>query len=418
MTQIKDVLIELNPWWKEKYTILFEEREIYQTIKKYVPLSQIISLTGLRRVGKTTIMKKIIVDSITEGFDKTNIIYFSFDEFRNIEIREIISEYESLMQKNIKKEKFILLLDEIQKLERWDDKLKSIYDLYSQNIKIIISGSESLYIRQKSKETLAGRIYEFKITLLTFKEFLKFKKIKYTPIELYEKELKISFNEFTHSLGFPELVNIQDKDIIKKYAYETVIEKTLFRDMILLYRIKDIAVLETIVNILMNNPGQMMELDSQARELGITRQTLSNYLKYLEESFFLKKIYNYSKNRKKVERKLKKYYPIIISPDLLFKEDDLSKSKILEWISVIQLNAEFFYRDVFKNEVDIVLTKDDKVTPLEVKYGKIDVKGLLVFMKEFNIKKGVILTNDKEDSIKNTDNKEIKIIPLYKFLLE
>ena len=116
MPQIKTTLIDLNPWWKGEFEIEFKEREIYKKIQKFLTMPQIIALTGLRRVGKTTIMYKIAKDFITNSFDPQKIIYFSFDEFSNIEIRDLLSNYEELIEKNLKEGGYLLLLDEVQKL--------------------------------------------------------------------------------------------------------------------------------------------------------------------------------------------------------------------------------------------------------------------------------------------------------------
>lgn len=148
MTKIKDVLQESNPWWKEEFKLEYHEREIYKQMSKYLPLPQIIALTGLRRVGKTTLLFKIILDFIKKGLDARNIIYFSFDEFRETELREVMKEYENLMEKDLRRGKYLLLLDEIQKLTNWEDQVKRIYDTYGKNLKIIISGSQ--YLRHQS----------------------------------------------------------------------------------------------------------------------------------------------------------------------------------------------------------------------------------------------------------------------------
>ncbi len=416
MTKIRDVLNELNPWWKEEFSIDFKEREIYAQLKKFMPLQQTIVLTGLRRVGKTTLMMKIIEDAIKNGFCHRNIIYFSFDEFRDANIRDVMREYEYLMEKDFRKEKFLILLDEIQKLDNWEDQLKSIYDAFGKNIKIIISGSESLFIRKKSKETLAGRIFEFDVGTLSFREFLLFKEIDFKPIGIYEKELEKLFREFVLTFGFPELVNIREKEIIKKYVKESIVEKIVYKDIPKLFKIKDISVLESLLNVIMDNPGQLIEIGDLAKEMKISRQTLSNYLMYLEKSFLIKKLYNFSKSKRKTERKLKKYYPAIISADIIFKEDDMSKSKVFEWLIVTKLKADFFWRDPYKNEVDIIMTENN-LMPIEVKYGKIDFKGLLVFMEKFKVKEGYIVTPHNEEA-KKFDGKTIFIIPAPKFLLK
>jgi predicted AAA+ superfamily ATPase len=86
----------------------------------------------------------------------------------------------------------------------------------------------------------------------------------------------------------------------------------------------------------LEEPGQLVEL-SELGELRVSRQTVSSYLSYLEQSFLVRKLYNYSTGRRKVERKLKRYYTTIISVDLLFNEDDLSKSRVFEWAMISQM---------------------------------------------------------------------------------
>ncbi len=416
MTSIRGALQDSNPWWKGKFRLEFKEREAYKQLQKFVPLPQIIALTGLRRVGKTTMMYKIIEDAITNGFNPNNIIYFSFDEFRTISIREIISEYEDIMEKDFRKEQYMLLLDEIQKLNNWEDQVKRIYDTFGKNIKIVVSGSESLFIKRKSKETLAGRIFEFRIETLTFKEFLIFKEFRQKPAGLYEKELSALFNEFILCQGFPEMVNIREKDIIRKYIKEGITEKIIYKDIPNLLKIKDISVLESLLNIIMEDPGQLIEISGLAKELKISRQTLSNYLRYLEESFLVRKLYNFSKSKRKTERKLKKYYPTIISADLLFSEDDVSRSKIFECLLINHLKAEFFWRDSYKNEVDAVIV-GKKHVPIEIKYGKIELKGMLAFMDRFNVGNGFVVSNNKEEKHK-INGKIISVVPAFKFLLK
>lgn len=416
MTMIREALRDFNPWWKGEFNVEFKERAVYRQLQKFLPLPHIIAFTGLRRVGKTTLMLKIAEDFIKEAIDPMNVLYFSFDEFHDAGLREVVKNYEELVEKDVRKGKYVMLFDEIQKLTHWEEQLKSFYDLFGKNVKIVISGSESLFIRKKSKEALAGRMFEFKVTPLSFNEFLVFRGMNFNPVGVYEKELKKAFTEFMVTLGFPELVNIKDKDIIKKYVREGVVEKVVYRDLPGLFKIKDVSRIETILNIFMEEPGQLIEISKLAHDLKISRQTLAQYLTYLEESFLLRKLYNFSRSRRKVERKLKKYYPTIVSVDLLFRDDEHSQSKVFEWMVVQELNAEFFWRDPYKNEVDIILT-DGKIEPVEVKYGKLDVKGLLVFMEKFKITEGYIISFEKEETQK-VDGKTIYVIPAFKFLLQ
>ena len=98
LAKICDVLKGSNPWWTENFKVEFKEREAYAEIQKFISLPQMIALTGLRGVGKTTLMFKLVEDMIKIGFDPKNIIYFSFDEFREVEIRDVMSTYEELVE--------------------------------------------------------------------------------------------------------------------------------------------------------------------------------------------------------------------------------------------------------------------------------------------------------------------------------
>jgi hypothetical protein len=413
MPDIKDMLKDFNPWWKGDYESQLKDREVYLQIQKAVLMPQIIALVGLRRVGKTSLMTKIVQDHLAKSFDKKHIMYFSFDEFRNAEIRDILKEYEDLMGFDLNNGKYLVLLDEIQKVDGWENQLKTLYDIFGKKVKFIISGSESLFIRKNSKESLAGRLFEFKIEPLTFREFLVFKEKNYDNVNLYSDELRRLFREFSLTMGFPELVDVKDKELIRKYLKEGIVDKVLYRDMQQIVGIRDASALEALLNVLMEDPGQMIDLHELAAELKISRQTVSSYVSYLEAAFLLKKIYNYSGSRRKVERKLKKYYPTIISVNLLMREDDFSKSRVFEWLVVTRLDSGFFWRDSFKNEVDVIMPDG---TPVEIKYGKVDPTGMKAFLRKFKRKKGIIITST-ETGKRRADGFEIELVPAYEFLL-
>ena len=417
MTEIISYMKEFNPWWEGKFKLEYKEREIYSRIKKFMDMPQIIALTGLRRVGKSTIMLKIVEEWLSSGFSPRNIFFFSFDDLKDSSLRKVVGEYERVNNKKLSDEKFLFLFDEIQKIENWQEQVKVIYDLYKKNVKVIVSGSESLFIRKKSKESLAGRIFEFKVETLSFKEFIGFKGINHSPLELYKEEYFRLFEEFVFSGGFPELCGITDKEKIKMYTKEGIRDKVLYKDIPSLFKIEDISILNSILESITENPGQLIELSSFSSEYGISRPTLSNYLRYLEDSFLIKKLYNFSKNKRKIERKLKKYYPTLASTNLLFSEDPLKKSKVFESCIVNQLKAEFFWRDSYKHEVDVVLAEGE-IVPIEIKYGeKKDLKGMLRFMKVFEIDNGLIISKEEERKQK-FGSKEVSVMPAWKWLLE
>ena len=403
--KLLDALERSNPWWKGDFELDYKPRRVYEEIKKFMKNRQIISLTGLRRTGKTTILLKVVKDSIT-GYGKENIIYFSFDDFRDAKLNEVIDAYFGLMKKN-SSESLLFLFDEVQKVPGWEEQLKRIYD-ENKKFKFVISGSESLFIRKGTRESLAGRMFEFQIKTLCFKEFLDFKGKNFNNLILYKKEILSEFKDFLNCNGFPEIIN-ENKEFIKKYIKENVVEKIIYRDIPQIIPIENPEILSQMFNIIAKEPGQMIQMDKIAKELSISRQTASNYLDYLEKSFLIRKLYNFSRNARKTQTRLKRYYPVI-----LFSEEVENREifgKVFETFVVNELNAEFFWRDTYKNEVDIIL-KNKEITPIEIKVSNIETKPLNLFMNKFKLKKGIILTYDKEDTIG-----KIKVIPFYKYLL-
>src|SRR3989344_3477559 len=412
MGRIEELLVEFNPWWSGQFALDFRPREIYKEISRFHGYNQITALTGLRRSGKSTMLMKAAQDAITGGMNPKSVMYFSFDELRDMELREVLRSYQTLSGKDISSDKKLLLLDEIQKVGDWENKVKTVYDLYKGRAKIYLSGSESLFVNRKSKETLAGRIFHFKVNPLTFREYLEFSGAKFEPVELHEKELRKECRQYTISQGFPELVGVEDAAAIQKYLQEGIVEKAIYRDLPEIFHVKESGTMESLLRLLMEQPGQIIDMQTLASQLRTTRQTISNYLYYLEQAFLVKKLYNYSTNKRKSERKLKKFYPAIMSPQLTLKQDSHTQSVVLECAVVNSLNAEYFWRDQYKNEVDIVLTEPE-LLPIEVKLSETKSKSLELFIEKHNTKKGYIVTQGTEDKPMG----KTEAIPAYKFLL-
>jgi predicted AAA+ superfamily ATPase len=416
MPRIEEALVEQNPWWKDRFVLDYKPRSVYDRLRPLLETPQIVSLNGIRRAGKTTLLRKAASDALEQGTEPKAILYFSFDEFGQEGLRPVLDAYERLLGQNLRQGRHLVLFDELQKVDGWENGLKALYDVHKGRVKFLISGSEGLFIRSGGKETLAGRLFELKVDPLTFKEFLDFKGMKNEPSGLYERELGAMFWEYVRSQGFPEMVGVADRTIIRKYLRESIVEKVLFKDIPAHSGVKDPSSLESIVNILMDEPGQMIQLSELAGELGLSRRTLSAYLSHLENSFLVRKLYNYSTGRRKSERKLKKYYPAIISPDLTFAQDDLSRSRVLEWCVVNQLGAEYFWRDAYKNEVDIVVP-GARPAPIEVKYGRAETRGVEAFMGKFKVRTGTIVSSSDE-GVRETARGEITIRPVFKYLIE
>ena len=130
MSRIEDALVELNPWWKGGFSLDYRPREVYGRMRGLLRMPQIVSLTGIRRAGKTTILHKAISDELAEGLDSRSILYFSFDEFRQEGIRPVLKAYEMLLGQDLRQGRHLVVLDELQKLDGWENTLKGLYDVH------------------------------------------------------------------------------------------------------------------------------------------------------------------------------------------------------------------------------------------------------------------------------------------------
>jgi predicted AAA+ superfamily ATPase len=213
-------LEELNHWWTEK--AVKKEftpptyRDLYASIKNDLHRRQIQILTGLRRVGKSTIFYQLIDHLIKGEITPLQIVYCNFDEpeLQDKRIDELLKEYTRLTDVDYKKERVYLFLDEAQKAKNWVSDVKLIYDNL-RNIKILVSGSASLNILSEAKRSLAGRAVYYELKPLSFREFLRLKGIRVDDRRflLYRDLLEKEFNKFLIR-PFPELIHEQDVTFI------------------------------------------------------------------------------------------------------------------------------------------------------------------------------------------------------------
>ena len=157
-------LLKYNRHW-EKFIYPFQkQRAVFEQLKKDISSKQIIEISGLRRTGKTTLMLQLINYLTKKNIEPFHLWYFTFDEEKP-HLDELLLSFSEQTRIDFKKEKIFLFLDEIQKLENFSNQLKVYYDL-CPNLKFVISGSTSLFIKKRTLESLAGRIRSLFLTPL------------------------------------------------------------------------------------------------------------------------------------------------------------------------------------------------------------------------------------------------------------
>ena len=415
-----DNIIKFNPWWTESNVpqkfLGSYEREVFDYIKSLFNKRQMLLFYGLRRVGKTFLMYKTIDDLIKNGVNPLHIMYFSFDE--KIEgIEKIISEYEErvLKEKISNIPKVYIFLDEIQKEKEWQDKIKILYDL-NPNIKIILSGSVSVSLQYGSKESLAGRIIDIMIKPLSFKEFAEAKgvKIDISSHIIYENTAVPLFMDYLRKGGYVELVNETDDSYIRTYIID-ILNRIVYKDLPEEFGIKDLDLMKILLESFLKDPGMIMNIERLSRDLGRSKITIANYIKYLKHALIIREVKNLRHGLLVSSRKGKKIYPSNTGFSFAFREDFYSNNfleKVAEIAVATKLEAEYFYRNSY--EVDFIDKRNNKVIPIEVKYGEISQKQILQFLKEYKLKKGILVS--KKDTLPEKDG--VEIIPLWVFMFK
>lgn len=410
-------LEEFNHWWIRKEVdtelALPFKRDDYSEIEKHLEKRFILALVGLRRVGKTTTIYQLIQKLIKDNINITNILFFSFDEV-SVKLSDVLETYKEVQKKDLREEKVYVFLDEIQKCKNWENEIKKYYDLYPK-LKFIISGSESLFIKKRSKETLAGRIFEFTLSPFTFREYLRFNNINEEDFK-YETKIKPFFTKYVARGGFPEVFSLGNDRDFKEYVRTIVIDKIVYKDIPNMFKLEDPDFLRVLLELIATNPGMYIDYLSLSKQFEKDRRVIKDYIKYLRESFLIVLLGNYRKGSITTLRKKKRAYPADNAITSLYKSniDESFFGKMVENVAVTKLKASAFWKN--GNEIDIIHND----IPIEVKYqeninGK-DFKPLIEFMKKFNKKEGIIITKNDERKVKLEEG-TIQLIPAWKWLI-
>lgn len=440
-----------NPWWfgeKRAKDVPEYRRKISGYISKYMRSKQILALIGLRRVGKTVLMKQLVTDILSGGdTEPKNVLFFSFDESWGTKaILEDLLYY--FLESVSGAGKKYIFLDEVQKLEKWEYVLKRFYDRHGQDIKFVISGSASVHI-SKSVESLAGRIFDIHIIPLTFHEFLEMNGVDAGPQKsfspehevltgIYEQNLhqkeKISglFGEYLFKGGFPEMAREEDGELIRKYIMNSVVERILLKDLPAEFEIKKPESLRAILEYVAKETSGILVINKLASILGLDKETAGNYVEYIKMAFLIFVAHNYSESMAKRIRSSKKMHIVLpciaialesYDKDVLLHPELMGKyveSIISVFLSYKYERRTFFWRTPQKEEVDVVIRGPSGLIPVEVKYkSRItddEIKSTIKFMEKYEVKSGFVITKDLFDKRK-IRGKDVTFVPAWAFLL-
>ena len=308
--QVIKVLRQYNPWWRTPSAIKEESKPqkrlaYYEALKmlRHKSIRRFAVLSGVRRVGKTTIMYQIIDKLINEGVNSKNILYVTFDNpiLKLIDVESVLSIYESLYPMNGTR---YIFFDEIQYTDNWELWMKVIYDS-RKDIRLIATGSASPILEKGSTDSGTGRWSILKIPTMSFYEYCRLleldepilpenlrlsKLVKMNTSELDDlmsrfTYLQNHFNRYLTIGGFPELVLSEDDLYAQRMLREDVVDKVIKRDVLTLFNIRSPLLMEKLFLYLCMNSTEIFNATTAAKELDNTSvTTIDSYIEALEMS--------------------------------------------------------------------------------------------------------------------------------------
>lgn len=345
------------------------ERPLYlDKIMPFVDTPFVKILTGVRRCGKSTILK-IIIKKIKEekNVDDEQILNYCFNsmEYEDMTTKEL---YLELKSKIIQSKKTYLFLDEIQEIEGWEKVVNTLASDF--DVDIYITGSNSRMMSSEISTYLTGRYITFHIYTLSFEEYLMFKK-SYTTL----KELKQEFSQYVRLGGFPA-THLQDYSQDEVYTIvKDIYNSTIFSDIVRRNQVKKIDQLERVVKYTFNNIGNTFSAKSisnyfKSEQRKIDNETVYSYLEKLQKAYILHKCSHYDLQGKNILKTQEKFYLADVSlrySVLGYTVDSVASS--LENIVYLELKRRGY--DVYigktkDKEIDFVATKQNEKIYVQV----------------------------------------------------
>jgi predicted AAA+ superfamily ATPase len=421
--KLNKIFSPYNPWWKKNsqpFLLPDFKRPIFEHLLQDIELlPQMLSITGPRRIGKSTLLLQIIEHFLEKGIPPERLVYYSFDdpalETSNVRVDDVIDSTMKLIAGNRSNSPTYLFLDEIQRLDKWELYLKKYYDL-QYPIKVLISGSASSPIFKRSRESLLGRVKDHHLLPFSFREYALYKlrdnillleelqetyKLGQVVQKIITEDPHISDRSATLPTlssalqseldkllktyfiegGFPEVWEMPTWVMKQEYLYDNQVKKVIYEDLLLAAEFRKPELLKRFYISLLERPGQEVAVQSVSQQISINVAQIEKYLPLLEMTDLVYRVSKFRSGALRVRRGNMKFYLVDLAlrnavlrlTDSLLEDsamlglyaENLVFLTLKKWKGTIQMDY-YRERDV---EVDfIVHIAPNKYLPVEVKY--------------------------------------------------
>ena len=285
------------------------KREKYlKKIRPFYDVDLIKVITGIRRSGKSVILRQIIDELKDKGITDNQIIYINFEYADYINIMEAKAFNDYVENKLVSDKKYYLFFDEIQNVDKWERIINSFKAKYGDRVSIFITGSNSDLLSGELATHIVGRYVSFNIFPFTFKEVCELKKLENKDKYSLEKE----FNDFVLWGGMPQRFILNSEEEVRVYLAD-VYNSIVIKDIVERFKIKDLDLFNKILTYIVTTPSKTFSAESLSNYLlsdniEVSKATIYNYLEYMCRALLINKCDRYDVREKRILNGKYKYY--------------------------------------------------------------------------------------------------------------
>lgn len=389
MSKLEQLLVEQNPHWSERYQYDGLSRAQFQTVIDYLALPHIIAITGVRRCGKSTLLKQVMDYLINQQrVSPKNILFMNLEQPYLLQYASDINYLESIFQTwltlQVPQGQLYVLLDEIQFFAHWPVFVKAHYE--SQHIKFIITGSNSSLLSSDLITLLSGRalaveLYPFSLSELMMVQGVSVenKTARYAAKHVIQNNLR-SYIEYG---GFPEIVTLENKqlstDILEAYA-KTIV----FQDIAPRLNVRKSAELEMLFIYLITHIGSLSSYHKLAAHFSLSDKIIKDYIHAFSDAYLLFELEKFSFSLTARARAPKKIYAIDTGmANACGFRFSPNHGKLLENIIFIECKRRkyeiFYYKTAQDYEIDFLIKTENRLYPIQVAW---DISQMETYTRE------------------------------------
>ncbi|KPQ13967.1 MAG: ATPase with DUF4143 domain [Algoriphagus marincola HL-49] len=378
----------------------------------------VVVISGIRRCGKSTLLQAI------RAKNKEQDYYINFDDDRLIQFK--VDDFQMLLELFGERygKQTTFYFDEIQNISGWERFVRRLHD-YGD--KVYITGSNASMLSKELGTHLTGRYQQVELYPFSFLEYLALNQIEPSSLDRFNTDdkalLKASFNDYFKLGGFPAFLKSKHPEYLKS-LYESV----LYRDVMVRNGITNEQELLELMFFVTSNTSKLISYNSLAKVIGVKNATtVKQYLGFLQDAYMLSLVSKYDTSLKKQLHNPKKVYGIDLGlmRQLSFQHSE-NQGRLLENLVFLELKrqSKTVYYHHHKGECDFVIKEKNSITEViqvcwslyDAKTKQREINGLLEAMSAYQLKEGLILTEDESDQL-TIDGKIINIMPVWLWLL-